>query len=255
MSSSADTRAWSRQRWWLVVTLVFVGQLGLIFWLGNEGPAPPRPIGPSPVLRLADEASTELLALEDPTLFALPHRVSFSGRGWMNPTSLPSPSFEWSEAPRYLSLPAKRLGLGFDDALESHRWVGVQPPAMPAPEVLPADIPPPTGLPDHSMLRLSQSLAARRLVSHIDLPSWTNADLLTNSVVGVMVDAQGRTFPGVLLSSSGATPADTCALKEAGRARFAPLKNSGPQASDPLKGLTWGVLIFEWHTLPPRRTK
>lgn len=123
---------------------------------------------------------------------------------------------------------------------------------MPTPEVVPPDVPPPIGLPDRSVLQLSQSLAARGLVSHIDLPSWTNADLLTNSVVGVMVDAQGRTFPGALLSSSGATPADTYAFKVARAARFAPLENPGPQASNPLKGLTWGELIFEWHTSPPK---
>ena len=34
-SASVESRPWSRRRWWGMVALIFVVQLGLIFWLGE----------------------------------------------------------------------------------------------------------------------------------------------------------------------------------------------------------------------------
>jgi hypothetical protein len=76
----AEPRAWARRRWWVVIALVFGAQLGLIFWLSERTPARPRPPAAAPALRLlTGPASVEWLALNDPTLFALPHLLNFSG--------------------------------------------------------------------------------------------------------------------------------------------------------------------------------
>src|SRR5207245_8560915 len=70
---------WSARRWVGAVLLVFVLQLGAIFWLIDRTPVRVRQAASGPRLRLAGPGSAELLALEDPTLFALPHRLGFSG--------------------------------------------------------------------------------------------------------------------------------------------------------------------------------
>src|SRR5512144_1122612 len=76
-------RVWPGGRWWIVVLLVLAAHVGLILWLGDRGSVQPRATEPSPTLRLADAPGDELLALTDPTLFALPHRHGFSGAAWI----------------------------------------------------------------------------------------------------------------------------------------------------------------------------
>jgi len=73
----AEPRPWSRRCWWGVVVLVFIVQLALIFWLGSTAPIRPRPGAPNLTLRFAGTGAAELLALTDPTLFALPYRQNF----------------------------------------------------------------------------------------------------------------------------------------------------------------------------------
>src|SRR3954463_6569510 len=60
-------------RWLTWVGLVFTIQIGIIVWFSERGkPAVKKP-APAPMLSLAGRGSSELLALRDPTLFALPH--------------------------------------------------------------------------------------------------------------------------------------------------------------------------------------
>src|SRR5205809_7676920 len=61
---------WSARRWVGAVLLVFVLQLGAIFWLSDRTPVRVRQAASGPRLRLAGPDSAEVLALEDPTLFA-----------------------------------------------------------------------------------------------------------------------------------------------------------------------------------------
>ena len=70
-------------------------------------------------------------------------------------------------------------------------------------------------------------MAGRRLVQPIELPPWPYQDLLTNSVVQMVVDAEGRpaSVP-VLLSSSGCPAADEYALEQAQAARFEPVSRN-----------------------------
>jgi hypothetical protein len=93
-------------------------------------------------------------------------------------------------------------------------------------------------------------LAERRLLASPDLPPWPSREVLTNSVVTLWVDANGQpvSAPTLFPPGSGSADADQCALQEARRARFEPLNTADP--TDPMAGLTWGQLIFEWRTLP-----
>jgi len=54
-----------------------------------------------------------------------------------------------------------------------------------------------------------------------------------------------------LLSGSGSPEADQHALQQAKTARFEPLsRNPAGPTPDPATQLSWGRLIFLWHTLP-----
>ena len=104
-------RPWSRRRWWTIILLVFGLHVGLIFALGERNASRPRPVKVARLHLVAEGG--ELLALGDPTLFALPH-----ARGFAAPTWLPAPRvefapFKWTESPRFLVLPIAQLGATF----------------------------------------------------------------------------------------------------------------------------------------------
>jgi hypothetical protein len=201
---------------------------------------------------LATDLSSEWLAWHDPTLFAWANRYGFSGAAWLK---IPQVNFQvkdWIEPPRWLPLPVADLGNTL------HRFVktNLAPPVQVADKLesrfTPLELPSPTtSMATRSSLRVTGELAGRRLLSEIDLPSWPHTDLLASSVVQVAVDADGRVFSPALCSGSGSKEADQYALALAKTARFNSLRESGPdQLTRRVAALSWGQLIFEWHTVP-----
>ena len=250
---------WPRHRWWLLIIVVFAVHVGLIFALGDRRPIVPRPPGPAPELRLA-VGSSELLALHDPTLFALPHPEGFSAAAWRQISKIEFPRFRWTEPPRWLPLPVEQLGDTLRRFVQTNTFARVEFETLPAPQLaLPEarlEMPPVT----RSALRVTGDLAERRLLTTLELPSRPGADLLTNSVVQLLVDTAGNVLSHKLLrSDSGAKDrdqqeADQRALELAKAARFSPLPPSGKAAASPLGRLSLGTLIFEWHTVPRAAT-
>jgi len=248
-----ESRPWPRRRWCGMVTLVVTAQLGLIFWLGDTSPVTPRGAGPSPRLDLIGNSRTELFALEDPSLFALPHSRGFSGFAWLAAPNPPALLTNWSESPGWLppatpgfsSLLTRRLEA--NESNEPHDF------GRPEPESSAGTFLPQAEATQQSVLRLEGALAARRLLTPLVLPLQTNMDPLTNSEVQVVVDAGGRVVSvPVLLSKSGNLEADNSALRQALSARFEPVGAAGPpttNAGDSPKKLTWGRMIFEWRTV------
>ena len=162
---------------------------------------------------------------------------------------LPTNSFSWSEDPRWLRLGVRELGAAFNQFVATNQFDVAQVLAPPEPALV---LPEPVALeaaPASSVLTITGSLARRQLLTPLTLPSWTNTDLLTNSVVQMVVDAEGRPMSLTLLSSSGDPKADQQALEQARAARFDSIDNS-QKPGRPVQGLTWGKLIFEWNTLP-----
>jgi len=108
--------------------------------------------------------------------------------------------------------------------------------------------------PEQSRLRVEGGLAGRRLLATLDLPAWQHSDVLTNTIVQVLVNAEGRPVSVTLLPpGSGLTTADDHALAQARTARFEPASAGGQEGQPlppPLAHLAWGSLVFEWHTLP-----
>jgi hypothetical protein len=248
---------WTGGRWWAWIALVFASQLGLIFWLGK-----PRPVGstltePAPLVRLVGSGAAQLLAfsdaptllaLTDPTLFALPHREGFSGAAWLTLPELEFRPYVWSEAPRPLALAPERLGADFREFMATNRTSSLPVVAQPEFELLQPKVVESETFPTQSTLRLIGALAGRSLLVSPALPSWPSGEMLTNSVVQVLVAANGKPVSAILLRYSGLLEADQHALREARNGRFQPVNFSDPTNS--LAGLSWGQMVFEWHTLP-----
>jgi len=251
-AAPVEREAWPRSRWWLMLLLVLAGQLAFIFGLSDRRPLIVRPPATAPVLHLTDHASAELMALWDPTLFALPHRQGFSAAAWTVSPPQETRLVPPPERVEYLDLPIHQLGADFNRLVATNRFEPAPARPEPPPELaLPTLASPPT-MPAPSMMRVEGELAGRRLLKPIELPSWPHTEILTNSIVQIIVDADGWTIsPGALLSGSGLNEADQFALKLARAARFESVRPVGPaQAANPASRPMWGKLIFEWQTVP-----
>ena len=247
IAASTQPEAWPQRRWIIIVLLVFIAQVALIFSLSEK----PRPRSQSyvssPMLRLTNPGTNEVLSLLDPTWFALPHRHGFSGPAWMKTPGVPLRAFSWSEDLQPLALAARDLGSAFNRFVATNDFAASQVLAPPDPIFnLPAVHPLP--LASSSSLRIEGGLAHRRLLTPLTLPLWSHTELVSNSVVQLLVDADGRPVSaGTLLASSGYPPADQHALQQTIAARFDALSENNP--SRPTDRLTWGTLIFEWKNV------
>jgi hypothetical protein len=232
----------------------------MIFWLGEKEPIRARRPAPAPLLQLANNCNSEFLALNDPTLFALPHREGFSGMAWLDSPPLTNASFYWTEEPRWLSVSVTDLGATFKRLVTTNLTVWLEAAATPEPNLFLPQVDMHSRLETRSSLRIEGVLAQWRALRPFQLPSWparpvsaTDTDLLTNTVVQLVVDGQGQPRSATLLTSSGSPDADNFALDQARMSRFEPPGGLEPNAAmraSPLSQLCWGRLIFEWHTLP-----
>ena len=237
---------WPLRRWIAVIALIYAAHLALVFLFGEEKMPAPRAVANVPTLSLAPMAD-ERIALEDPTLFALPHRRDFSSPVWLKTPEVQPPSFRWTEPQRPLALPEEGLGATFLQMMKSHS------PAISPLEFTPAPVlslSPPwaeSGPPKNSSLRIEGGLAQRLMSAPLHLTNWPYSELIAPSVVQVLVDPSGTVASTVLLPpGSGYAPtdqydaADQYALALARTLHFTP-------ASE----LTLGRIYFNWQTVPP----
>lgn len=245
-TAGPDPRPWPRFRWYLIIVLVFAGQIGLIFAFGDRKPVVPRQPGFVPEFHLSTN-SGEMLALKDPTLFALPNLHGFSASAWLGSTDIKTPVFEWSEPERWLPLPLDQLGA----ALTLFMQTNVFPPFAfefrRAPQWHSATTTNEAAAPQQTRLDVEGDLAQRPLLSSPALPVPPLADVLQDSIVQIFVDEAGNVMSTALLPpGSGSMKVDQQALQLAKDARFAPQ----PQSEDvPLHWMP-GTLIFHWATAP-----
>jgi hypothetical protein len=246
---------WSRRRWLYTIAAVFAFQAIFVFALGRrERPVPQRPPFPTLVDLVPDDLPghhpASFSGMDDPTLLALPNLRGFSGSAWLRFAPLEYQPGEWSDAPNWLTLDDPSLGEAFSRYLAANETGPPQVADKPLPSLLRYEpIFPNDPVPARSRFRVEGPLAGRRLLAAPPLLSWEHSELLSNSVVRVTVDGAGSSFSAVLLTESGFPAADQYALGFARELRFQPLaRDQGP--GDNPGALTWGRLIFQWHTLP-----
>jgi hypothetical protein len=236
------SEGWSRQRWLTWVVLVFAAQVALIFALGGKKFPVPRAVANVPQFTLAD-TTNELIALDDPTLFALPRADDFTPKMYANPP----PDFRWKEPPGEIPLAAENLGADFARFMRTNPFavpvLDFKPEAKlsePALPLLPA-------FAENSALHIGGELAQRQLLAPVELPSLPYSDVIAPSKVQALVNEAGSVVSAVLLppddvveSAGRPDVGDTNALRIARSLRFAPSSH-----------LTVGELVFDWRTVPP----
>ncbi len=241
-----SSEGWSRQRWLTLVSLVFTAQVALIFALGKKHIPPPRPVVNVPQLTLAD-SSSELIALDDPTLFALPPANDSASKMY----AIPPPDFRWTEPPGELLSPAaENLGAIFTRFMQTNQFAAFSLDFKPEPKLSEPILPLLPAFADNSTLHIEGELAQRTWLNPVGLPSWPYADVIAPSRVQVLVDAAGDVVSAVSLPSdnpeataSHYAAADQRALELARAARFSPSSQ-----------MTVGRLIFDWRTVAPPAT-
>ncbi|HPC59176.1 MAG TPA: hypothetical protein PKX23_00830 [Verrucomicrobiota bacterium] len=249
MKRQANESRRRRVRWWGSVTLVFATQLGLIFWLSDRSPLRTRPPAVSPSINLLDSGAENLLALQDATLFALPHQQGFSGPAWLHFTPPDFHPADPPDPPRWLALQPAVLGRTFQQLLALRLNADRPSPRPPLPELFRPALPAQRLGPAESELVVAGELAGQGPLAAIPLPPQPHADLLTNTVVSVVVDGLGQPVTTTLLAGSGRTEADRLALDHARQFRFRPL-DPGLTPLEARNRLRWGELIFHWQTVP-----
>lgn len=255
MTDGTIDSVWSRQRWMVAILLIFASQVGLIFWLSDSTPTTRRQPAFAPTFQPAPRSQAELIAIQNPTLFALPQPESFSGLALARQNrdlhSILNRSFQWTNLPALLELTRSQLDNSFDLLMQQHRPVFRHRLPLATPELtLPMAEPLPGG-PQASQLHLTGTLAQRQLLARPALPGFAATDLLSNTVVRLAVSPEGLAISSVLSAKSGSVAADTYALDLARSLRFAS-KNPGAEPSEaPQPGeLDWGTIVFEWAALP-----
>jgi hypothetical protein len=237
---------WSRQRWLTLVVLVFIAQVAIIFALQKEKIPPMLARARVPQLTLAD-SSSELIALDDPTLFALPPANGSASKVY----PIPPPDFRWTEPPGELLSPAaENLGAVFMRFMHTNQFAAFSLDFKPEPKLSEPVLPLLPAFADDSTLQIEGELAQRTRLSPVSLPSWPYAAAIAPSRVQVLVDPAGDVVSAVLLPSdnpevaaSRYNTADQRALELARAARFSPSSQ-----------LTIGRLIFDWRTVAPPAT-
>jgi hypothetical protein len=248
--STASDGVWSWKRRWLAIAIVFIAHVGLIFAFGDRKSTKLQPPGDSFTTSVVFDSS-KLPPMANPVLFALPHRKSFAGPALVNIPAISFPSFHWTEPARFLTLPAEAFDAAFDRFARDNSVATYQfefkPPARLAIPFVP-DIKADTRT--NSTVRFSDNLLTRRLLSAQEFPSQpAGPELLTNSVVRVVVGADGLTASAIQVKQpnqppgGGAEKADRDALEYAKAMRFAPLPAG-------VREPTIGVMVFEWHIAP-----
>ena len=126
-----------------------------------------------PHLTLADNSS-ELLALDDPTLFVLPHTNDFASAVWLKTYTRPGTrSFAGRNRRASCCRPAaENLGAVFTRFMQTNLFAqfssDFKPPAKLSEPVLPL----PPMFAENSTLQITGDLAQRKLLTPENLPSW-----------------------------------------------------------------------------------
>jgi len=251
--ASVEAEIWPRKRWWAAVVLALGLQIGLVLWLADRSPITARSPTDAPVVFPAESPLTRLPTLADPLLFSPANPHSFSGAVWMNTPKLEYQVSDWTSPPGFLALPANQLTNAFSTFIKTNSSSTFAAADSPAPKLPSPQLSRPgAAITPESRLRIQGDLERREMIMPVALPGWPHTDVLSNSVVEVLVDLDGNTVSANLVTSCGLkTPdkdPDQYALNVARALRFQSIHGIGP-ATASVTSLAWGKLVFEWQTV------
>jgi TonB family protein len=229
---------WSRKKIFVFIVFMFVAHLGFIFLFGTKKNPAPRSPDNVPHFQIVND-SAGLVALDDPTLFAQPHIEDFAPAVWRQMPKIEEPTISWGEAPPFLTPDVEWFGAAFNSFMTSNRFAKPALNFKPAPQLSAPAVQIESMLPQRSTVQIGGDISRRPLNEAINAPTLAYNDVIAPSRVQVLVGAGGEVASVALLDSSGYDMADLKALELARRARFAPAK-----------GLAFGEMIFNWHTVP-----
>lgn len=254
--TEAQRKRGRRWRWFWGFTFLFLTHAAAVFWLGQRLQPPTVPEQPKPLIYLAsdDEAArriTELSAV-DPTLFAWPSEKGFSGDAWLKNKPSDMTLSNGAAQPNWLPVNTNELG-GILIAHARTNRISTEPlldglrGGTPF-ELRIAAAP----LVSRSTLTVEGGIKERPFTMPIPLPSATNVDLLTNTVVEIAVNGDGVVESAMLAAECGSKAADETAINAARQLAFAPLplKRAAREAAVPQRGR----VVFTWHIVPPAIT-
>ena len=242
-ATAAIPPGWSPSRFWLVAAVVFAGQVGWIFLLGQRShgraaETPRRDIVRMVPTPMDEETWSKYVFAVDPTVIPTSGSHGFADLAWHQlpaneysaPLPKPQPVFlEFASIPS----PAVAQAKGFPLLLLPSQSASQSPEPVLAP-----------GGRAESTFRIEGALTARQIAPPTRLRAWTDNYLLTNTVIDFAVNRAGQVFTEALLEGSGLDDADQAALAAVRDFRFRPASKSSPAAA-------WDTAIFYWRTIPP----
>ena len=249
----SEPMSWSRPRWWWTIGGLLAAQVLLVFLFSNRAPLSVRPLSRTPVFRLvaatsAEEHMRDVLAVRDPTLFALVNARGFSGAAWLQAPPAEHRPAPWTEPPRLLNMEASALGRALAHFIQTNLVATESLAGKSEPLVVPPRILQELAA-TQSVVQMEGDLAGRPLRFLPPLPIQQHNDILTNSIVQIGVNPSGYPESARLLSGSGSKKADLEALAIAKAARFSPMPVLPAAGTVDRADLIWGKLVFQWFTV------
>ena len=233
---------WTNQRIAIVAGFIFAAHVFAIFTLHTHEPilariattGSPRAYFPAPA---KSPSPGELEPLDDPMAFASANPRGFSGAAWMNRPKIDYAPSTAVRQPQFLGF--RRTPIDVPTSRETDE----SPKITPLPFV---DLALPK--PEHkSTLTIEGDLASRAMMTkRPEPPIQVAADVLSDTVVQLGVEADGYPFSARIITSSGSHAADLAALQIAQKIRFVPNRTN--------RALQWGDLTFQWFTAEPPGT-
>jgi hypothetical protein len=253
-AASVEPRTWPPLKWAAVAAGILALQAGFFFWFARPPGLPPRPFPSVLAIRMPDGQPADLSGFVSPLVLVRPDAHGFSGPAWLQTPSITYNPEQSNPPPFLLELQTDRLGAGIAQALSNGLSRRFEVAGAPGPRFDNFSYSPgPAATVPDSTLTVEGELAGRPLLTRPVLKAQPADTILSNTVLYVVVDVQGRVFaPPVLEPTglSGSAPADADAVATAAGLLFQPLLRAPGQPPPAASSLTPGRLVFHWQTIP-----
>ena len=243
-----EPRRWSRQRWaWTIGAVLLIHLATIRFLSARPTAARPATKALEPIRLLRQPAEPEAkdfsATLDDPTLFALPHRENVSGAAWLESKPISFRVTNSVEHPRWLLAEAIEI-------LKAPLHAEVEPAMSTLTKLAPSLYDPalgPAPIRVRTQLSISSPLDRWVISSPEELPQPTSASTTAKDcVIQVLLLGAGPPFSATILEPSASPELDQKCLAFAKASRFALPPGAGSAATTLAEPL-FGTLVFRWR--------